>query len=286
MSVPDTFAVFILSHGRSDRLLTVDSLHKCGYTGKYYIIIDNEDSMEDDYRNKFGEHLIVFDKSVAAQRCDTCDSDASRNIVLFARNMCHSIAQQLNLTYFLELDDDYTEFRCRYEDENGKFCTKYVRDMDSIINSMIEFLDISGAHTVAFAQTGDFIGGTGSKVYKERLCRKAMNSFFCRTDRPFDFIGRINEDTTAYVLHGSRGKLFFTVADVSLDQCTTQAFHGGLTDSYLSSGTYTKSFYTVMNCPSSVRVYTMGCSDKRYHHLISWNNAVPKIISSKYKKEN
>ena len=39
----DDFAVFILSHKRADRVLTVESLKKCGYTGKYYIICDNED---------------------------------------------------------------------------------------------------------------------------------------------------------------------------------------------------------------------------------------------------
>lgn len=281
----DDFAVLILSHGRADRVLTVDSLHKCGYTGKYYIIIDNEDDQTEQYNELYSGHIIVFDKFQESLKNDTCDLNPARNIVLHARNVCHKIAKDLGLTYFLELDDDYCEFRCRYEDESGKFCTIYVRDFDSIVNCMLEFLDASGAHTVAFAQTGDFIGGKGSNVWKRRLARKAMNSFFCRVDRPFDFIGRINEDTTAYVLHGSRGKLFFTIRDVSLDQCTTQAYSGGLTEAYLDNGTYVKSFYTVMNCPSSVKVAAMGVSNKRYHHLINWDNATPKIISEDFKKE-
>ena len=68
------------------------------------------------------------------------------------------------------------------------------------------------------------------------------------------------------------------------DQCTTQAFSGGLTESYLDNGTYVKSFYTVMNCPSCVKVATMGVSNKRYHHIIDWEHAVPKIISGNYAK--
>ena len=48
------FAVFILSHGRANRLLTVDALKKCGYTGKYYIILDNEDDSIQTYKNNFG----------------------------------------------------------------------------------------------------------------------------------------------------------------------------------------------------------------------------------------
>ena len=279
------FAVFILSHDRADKVYTIDSLKRCGYTGKYYIIIDNEDSQEEEYRKRYGDNVIQFDKKEASKTCDTCDTNPARNIVLFARNQCHKIAKELGLTYFLELDDDYVEFRRRYEDETGKFATVYVRDFDSIVDVYLEFLEKSGAYTVAFAQTGDFIGGKGSNVYRVRLARKAMNSFFCKTDRPFDFIGRINEDTTAYVLHGGRGKLFFTTADMSLDQCTTQANSGGLTDSYPDNGTYVKSFYTVMNCPSCVRVATMGVSNKRYHHLIDWNSAVPKILNQQYKKE-
>ena len=278
------FAVFILTHGRPNRVLTIKSLQKCGYTGKIYLIVDNKDKSLDDYRRLCNDtiDMVVFDKDDV--ECDTCDNIDKKNIVLYARNNCHNIAKDLGLTYFLELDDDYSEFRSRMLID-GKLCTIYVRDFDSIVDRVIEFIDNSGAHTVAFAQTGDFIGGAGSRVFKERLARKAMNSFFCKTDRPFKFYGRINEDVNAYVLNGSRGELYFTIADVSLDQCTTQAHSGGLTESYLEMGTYVKSFYTVICCPSSVKVHVMGCSHKRIHHSIDWEHAVPKIISSDFKKE-
>ena len=39
----DDFAVMILTHGRADRVYTLKSLRKGGYTGKVYIVIDNED---------------------------------------------------------------------------------------------------------------------------------------------------------------------------------------------------------------------------------------------------
>lgn len=280
------FAVFILSHGRADRMLTVDALKKHGYTGQYYIILDNEDNSIDTYKDKFGkEHIIVFDKLVKSKDCDTCDNLPERNIVLYARNSCHAIAEMLGLTYFLELDDDYVCFRSRYLDSEGILRTEYIKDMDRVVDAMIEFLDTSGATAIAFAQTGDFIGGSGSKVFKERLTRKVMNSFFCRTDKPFKFMGRINEDVNAYVTLGSRGNIFFTVAQISLDQQTTQQFSGGLTESYLALGTYTKSFYTVINNPSSAKIYVMGGSHKRIHHLIDWNKAVPKIISGDFRKE-
>ena len=37
------FAILILTHGRPDNIKTLSSLKRAGYTGKYYIVIDNED---------------------------------------------------------------------------------------------------------------------------------------------------------------------------------------------------------------------------------------------------
>ncbi len=63
-----------------------------------------------------------------------------------------------------------------------------------------------------------------------------------------------------------------------IEQIQTQQNPGGLTEEYISSGTYTKSFYTVMINPSAVKIFLMGISYKRYHHLINWEYAVPKIL--------
>ena len=64
----------------------------------------------------------------------------------------------------------------------------------------------------------------------------------------------------------------------------TQANAGGLTDIYLDNGTYVKSFYSVMFCPSAVKVSMMGDTQMRIHHKVYWNYCVPKIINEKYKK--
>ena len=44
----DSFAVFILTHGRADNVVTMKTLKKGGYTGRWYMIIDNEDEQKDD----------------------------------------------------------------------------------------------------------------------------------------------------------------------------------------------------------------------------------------------
>ena len=284
MKLRDNFVTFILTHGRPNKVWTYDTLRSNGYTGPIVFVVDNEDDKIDEYKRLY-ENVYVFDKIDISKRYDTVDMGTDRRAIFYARNACFEIAEDLGYKYFLELDDDYTCFRSR-RDVDGKFTTTYHRDLNSLFEAMLQFLDDTQAHTVAFSQTGDFIGGMGSRVYKQKLARKAMNSFFCTTDRPFRFIGRINEDVNTYVLEGSRGKLMFTVADATLDQKQTQSNSGGMTELYLDAGTYVKSFFTIITNPSSVKIHVMGQSHKRIHHSIDWEHAVPKIISGDFKKED
>lgn len=63
----NNFAVFILSHGRAGNVKTYQTLINQGYTGKIYIIIDDEDEMCQAYIDKYGMEIIkVFSKKVAA----------------------------------------------------------------------------------------------------------------------------------------------------------------------------------------------------------------------------
>jgi len=280
----DNFAIFILTHGRPHKQYTIKTLKRCGYTGKYYLVIDTEDKDANEYKKLYGDKVLQFDKRDISKLFDTADTFDDRRAIVYARNVCWQFAKQLNLDYFLELDDDYTEFRFRKE-VNGVLTSIYCRHIDKVFEAMLDFLDETKALTVALAQTGDFIGGTDSTVYKQQLARKAMNSFFCRVDRPFNFFGRVNEDVNTYILLGSKGKLLFTVARCTLNQLNTQSNQGGMTELYLDSGTYVKSFYSIIFNPSCVKIGMMGVSNKRIHHKIYWNYCTPKIINERYKKE-
>lgn len=51
----DDFAVFILTHGRADKVVTLKRVLQAGnYTGKWYMVIDNEDDQADAYIKKYG----------------------------------------------------------------------------------------------------------------------------------------------------------------------------------------------------------------------------------------
>lgn len=279
----DDFAVFILTHGRPNKVKTLKALRAGGYTGRYYLIIDNEDGTADQYRKKYGDRVIMFDKLDAAKRVDTIDNFEKRNVVVFARNECWRIAERLGVRYFLVLDDDYTSFMYR-KIKGSRFAHVDCKQLDRLFGAMLDFLDVSDAITVAFAQGGDFIGGVQSGTYHRKVLRKAMNTFFCRTDRRFDFVGRINEDVCAYVLENMRGQLLLTITDVMITQTQTQANQKGLTDVYLELGTYVKSFYSVICAPSCVKVSMMGDKHKRIHHSVAWDHCAPKILNERYRK--
>ena len=278
------FCVFILSHGRPDKIYTLDTLIKLGYSGDYFIVVDNEDQMQDDYIQKYGDRVVIFDKKAVSQTFDTMDTSDDRRTVVFARNACFEIAKEKRVDYFLELDDDYTSFGFRYI-ENNKFRQKRIPDINAFFEYMIDFLNESDALTVAMAQNGDFIGGKDNKRFRDGILRKAMNTFFCKTSRKFNFIGRINEDVNTYTYLGSKGEKIFTYSKASINQLQTQSNSGGMTDTYLDSGTYVKSFYSVMIMPSCVTIRAMGDKYKRLHHNVNWECCVPKILNENWKKE-
>lgn len=287
MNMKNDFCVFILTHNRSNKVRTYNTLRNGNYTGKIYLLIDDEDKEIESYKKIYKDEVIIFNKQKAIDMTDSMDNLNKRNSVVYARNYNFVIARELGIKYFLQLDDDYTTF-------NYAYCYdcflghKRIKNLDLIFEMFVKYLKNTNITSIAFAQGGDFIGGENSglsKKYKKGVVnRKVMNSFFCCTNRPFKFSGRINEDVNMYINLGSKGYIFITIANIRLEQITTQQNTGGLTDIYLDLGTYCKSFYTVICNPSCIKINQMGFKEKRFHHKVAWNNAVPLIVDEKYKK--
>lgn len=284
------FAVFILSHGRAKFVYTHETLRKQGYTGKIYILCDDEDKQLNEYINVFGkDSILIFNKQDAVDITDSGNNFKKRNSVVFARNWNFKIAEELGLTHFWQLDDDYNRFdyslneEMQYITSNNK-----IGKLDQILSVMIDFIDTTPFHSIAFAQGGDFIGGEGctllTKMRKNELYRKVMNSFLFRVDRPIKFQGMMNDDVNTYVEYGHRGFLFMTLPQLRLQQTATQQNAGGLTEMYLDFGTYIKAFYTVMYAPSCVKISQLGTTDIRIHHEVKWKYTVPKILDEIHRK--
>ncbi len=278
------YAIFILSHGRANDIKTVEMLQKYHYTGDWYVVIDDEDDQEQLYREKFGEHIIQFNKKAVADETDTGDMSEDRRVGVFARNFIVDEADRLGYKYHLQLDDDFTGFYYRYVDSNNQLKAKIVNNLDKMFEVVLRLLETTPITWLSFALSSDYIGGAENKRYQEGLFRKTMGSFFMKAEDKSKFVMRMNDDITTCVLNGIRGKLCYSIAFLQVGTPPTQHMAGGMTDVYKLNGTYRKSFYSVMCAPSCVKVAKMGITNFRIHHNIRWNNCTPKLLSDRWCK--
>lgn len=275
-SLSSAFAVFILTHGRPDSVITYNTLRKCGYTGRLYLIVDDEDKTVGRYIENFGrDRVIVFGKKEVADKFDEGNNFDDRRAAMMARNASFEIAISLGISRFVLLEDDYYYFGFR--DLSG---ARIIKNMDSVFQACLKFFNSTNISSFSFAQGGDHIGG----FCGIRSKRKAMNLFLCAPERRFSFVGTMNDDVNTFVTHGSRGLLFLTFTGLQLDQKDTQISSGGMSEFYIRFGTYCKSFTTVMMMPSSVRVAVMQSNNPRIHHQIDWKSTVPCIVREKHQK--
>jgi hypothetical protein len=286
----DDFAIFILTYNRPENQITLDFFKKINYDGKIVLVISDDDPKIEKYKELYSntENIIlyIFSKDDASKLVDTFDNDENKRGVVYARNYSWTIAKNLNLSSFLMLDDDYFYFALRkgFSDKPMSVAHRLTLTEFNQINKMfVDYLKNTNIQTLCFSQAGDWMGGANNTSI-HRPKRKVMNSFYCLTDRPFRFQGRINEDVNLYVQQSHVGKIFLTITGVMLCQKLTQHQTGGLTELYLNASTYTKSFYTVMCHPSGTKIYFMGKTNKRLHHKINGDRTYPKILHEKYKK--
>lgn len=222
-------AVLILSYGRYDRVHTYLTLRRQGYTGRIYIVCSTDDPTIPKYKEHFGEeNVLVFDKEDYVGKFDIGDNFTRKNVVVYARNAAWDIAKKAGLRYFIELDDDYTNFFLR-EPKGDVLKSHRPNNLDVIFDAFIEFLENTPrVSSIAMAQGGDYIGGVDNDIFTSlNRKRKLMNVYFNATDRPYPFFGRINEDTNTYVHLGKTGTLFLTHPSAHITQLMTQSNGGG-----------------------------------------------------------
>jgi len=149
----EDFAIFILSHERADNIKTLKMLEEAGYTGRWYIVVDDEDRQLERYKELYKDKVLVFSKDEVAKTIDVGDNFDFKSAIVYARNVCFDLAEQLGLKYFLELDDDYDSLMYRYS-RYGVLKAVKVNNFDELCEAMLNFLDVSGAHAVCLGREG------------------------------------------------------------------------------------------------------------------------------------
>lgn len=288
----DDFGILIMSYGRPDNVKTLSSLLKSNYTGKWFIVVGDDDPTASQYKEKFGDKCVVFKKDDYIAKSDRMGLKITK-VIMFARNACFDIAESLGLKYFQQLDDDYTGFYFAFDSNMVYVNTNKVnriKSYDVVVENMLRFYETTPKNCLAitFAQGGDFIGGPAKENPECRwnfgCLRKAMNSWLCSTERRFPFVGCMNEDVNAYTSLQAKGYFMLNLMQYRLQQPVTQTT-GGMTAIYKQYGTHVKSFLSVILNPSFIKVAVLtGKSQKRLHHNINWRRCAAKIVREEHRK--
>jgi len=286
----DDFGVLIITHQRPHHQATLDLFRRRNYTGPIWLVIDDEDPTADEYRRQYGDQVLEFSKREMEGTFDGGDNFRDHRAGVYARNACWQFARDLGLKYHIQTDDDLKAFTWRrmgHKDGVYKYGAWMATRLDDAFEEMVEFVEATGTLGFSVSIGGDRIGGVKNSRFgqgKRSLQRKPMGMWLVATDRPFQFVGRMNDDVNTYMTLGNRGGLFFSYSGFQIDGPPTQHNEGGMTDLYLARGTYQKSFYTLMMGPSYTTIRSIGVNEYRAHHQIDWKNALPKIVSEELQR--
>ena len=275
------FGVIIISHGRP-HCETIKTLHESGYTGKIFVVVDDEDKTLQEYLDLYGENVHVFHKFEWFDVGDNMDSP--RTVGVFARNECLKVAKEKGLTYYLEMDDDLKSLSYRYNDD-GHLKGKKVKSFDLVIEAICDYFDNSAIGCLGFGNANDYIGGV-EHFDGANVSRVPMNSFFLRADDDIMWLGRNSDDFITVINEQHKGKYWCrfpsvqAVYDVWSPKKNSKE-KGGSIALYNELGSWRLRFYGVIFKPGCIKIsITEGNMDGTARS----DNTYPKLVSQRYKK--
>ena len=274
----DDFAVMICSHGRAEKVSSFDVLRNHGYTGEIIIVIDDEDGQIDLYKEKF-DYVEVFCKEEYYQRSDGV-INGKQKAILYARNACYDIAKMKGYSYFIEMDDDFTDIRARGV-VDGTLKSAKIKNLDDCFENMIELFEHKNVMALSLGVQGDYIGGAESRGAREKVMRACVGGFFLlKTDRRINFLSSMNEDISTSLVYGQKGNLFLRLCNMmALSELIGQN-ESGMQEAYESISPFARAFIGTV-----VRPDCMSVRDREKPQIqVSWGNAVPMIINERWKK--
>ena len=290
----DDTLVIVITYGRAERLPTLRRFKEDpNWTDHWLLLCSDDDPDLAKYFELYPGRVAVFNKIEAETNFDCGDNFGIRASAPYPRAVTHELTELLGYRYALVLDDDYCLFQWRFDPDTHQYAATKLTNLTDTIDACRQFcadttLQDRRGVTVALSQGGEWIGGADNYRMGRQISgkRKAMNWFLIDTEWPITFPGKLNEDVNMYTQEQRAGRVIpFTLAQASLEQDDTQSAEGGVTETYLKVGTYMKSMYSVMRCPSAVTVRPLGGGvTPRMHHFVDYDACAPAIIPETHRK--
>jgi hypothetical protein len=281
----DNFAVFIITHKHPDNQLTWDTLHRCGYSGKIYLVVDNTDPTIQQYIDNYGaDNIVVFDKNyyINSDRFDNGANEPIYACAVYARRAVEDIAKSYGYTYFMMADDDITKLSIRYavDDKLKRFP---ITDLDSILAAYIELLSSGKIAGIGFGGVQHFFTGADTFSYANLSKVVVPYLVFLRNGNfPVNWACWYGEDDIAAYTSNSLGALWTVVPYVLAE--TIPIGTGAMQDTYKNNDSYKMSIAELRYFPGTLYVHIRPKSTTTMFGVTRKNsNWYTKIISDKYK---
>ena len=288
----EDFAIFICTHGRPDRQLTLNALLNCGYTGKVYLVLDDTDITIQQYIDNFGsDMLLIFNKNHYINTVNTSMSHPYYKCILYAKCAVEDIAKNMELSAFVIADDDLTGFSLRYP--IGTSLKRFkIRSIDEILTLYIDYLLTTNTSILGIGHGGTYFGGVS--VFDDSTMSKLINLgvpynfIFRNVSIPISWTSAFGEDDVTNNANSIIGNVVSVLPFMQLSIVPSGSkSEGGMQEVYVTENRFKLMFYIFLHNPTSVKLVI-----KRQFGVVQWdilrnrNNVCPKIMSESYRKEN
>ena len=279
------YAIYIITHGRADNQLTLNLLLDYGYTGKYYLVLDDMDNDIQAYIDKYGaENIIIFSKEHYLSIADTGLSSQERvlNFPLYARMAIEDIAEQDGYQFFMVFDDDLTNIRIRY-DENGVLKSHSTRGIiNEVFSECIDFIDHSNIACASFGFSNSYRSGVKA-LYEETARNRMCAETFLRNGKfKVEWKPLMIHDLLTSISCNMQGQVWMQLLNIQIDIKMSEGKVDGVSaDVYRSFDKFRRVCFPLMMYPSCN--YPRWLNDK-WITTMKPDNSCNKIIESRYRK--
>lgn len=281
----EDFAVFICTHGRPYAQHTLKKLLSTGYTGKYYLVLDDQDDTIQSYIDEYGaDNIIVFDKNHYINSMDVGSSNPPYKCIVYAKNACEDIARDMGLSVFVIADDDVVSFRYRWPEDNVLKSMEVKSNIDEILDAYCDALLTMNISTASFGVPSHYFLGVSSITNeKVQSMRIPFQFVFRNTAHKVDWISGFGEDIITAVRYNQLGQFWQVLPQVELSTLPLATGSGGMLDTYKSLSSFTRAMYNFIFSPTGIKFYQN--KDGMFKPAIRYGSTTPKVVSPKFRKD-
>lgn len=274
-------AIYICTHGRPDKQITLKALRDAGYSGNIYLVLDDEDKTRPAYHDNLGmcDDFVFFNKQAIIDCTNTTSCPPNRKTILYAKNACEIDAKRIGLDVFAICDDDIPGFRYRYVEDGSCKSLKIAQNMDAIIESHFQYIIDADITATSFGMAQFYFAGENCFSPESMLKWRVPYTFvFRNASHEVNWVSDYGEDITTAIECANQGKFMMASPFVQMNLSPMGVGEGGMVE--LHKDTFRLAEYGHVWHPVSeqIRYYK-----DHWMSTIKRESAFPMLISSKHK---